>query len=93
MDLLQSVAIAGFVIIALTGTLVYLKRRGWIHWNGGTGQVVGRAKPRRLESLERISLTAQHALHLVRLDDRLVLVASAPTGCSILGPIDLKGTQ
>jgi flagellar biosynthetic protein FliO len=36
---------------------------------------------RRLEYLERLPLGPQHALHLVRVDERELLVASSPGGC------------
>jgi flagellar biogenesis protein FliO len=42
------------------------------------------AKTRRLQSLERLPLTAQHSLHLVRVAGRLVLIAVSPGGCSVL---------
>lgn len=37
-----------------------------------------------LERLERLTLTPQHTLHLVRLGDREILVATHPHGCSLL---------
>ena len=39
---------------------------------------------RQLEVIERVSLDAQHALHLVRAGDRLVLIATAPSSCQLL---------
>src|SRR5262245_19430131 len=40
-----------------------------------------------MQSLERISLTPQHSLHLVRVAGRVLLVAVSPGGCSVLeGP-------
>jgi flagellar biogenesis protein FliO len=31
-----------------------------------------------------MSLTPQHSLHLVRVEDRTMLIAASPSGCSIL---------
>jgi hypothetical protein len=42
----------------------------------------GRAKS--LESIERIALTPQHSLHLVRIQGREVVVATHPQGCALL---------
>jgi hypothetical protein len=38
-----------------------------------------------MESMERLALGPQHALHLIRLDGRSVLVATAPTSVHVLG--------
>ena len=40
--------------------------------------------PRRMQVVERLPLTPQHSLHLVRIDGRLLVVASGPGGCSLL---------
>jgi flagellar biogenesis protein FliO len=42
------------------------------------------SNPRQLESIERLPLTPHHSLHLVRVEDRTVLVAVSPGGCSLL---------
>jgi flagellar biogenesis protein FliO len=42
------------------------------------------AKARSLESIERLALTPQHALHLVRVQGREVVVATHPHGCTLL---------
>lgn len=43
-----------------------------------------RGAPRRLEALDRLALTAQHTLHLVRVGDRALLIGVHPAGCSLL---------
>jgi flagellar biogenesis protein FliO len=40
---------------------------------------------RSLETIEKLALTPQHALHLVRVQGREVVVATHPQGCTILG--------
>lgn len=62
----------------LGGALLLLKKRGAVSF-----AAVPTAR-RRLEVVERISLGPQHALHLVRAGDRLLLVATAPNSCQIL---------
>lgn len=43
-----------------------------------------RGEARRLEALDRLALTAQHTLHLVRVGDRALLIGVHPAGCSLL---------
>ncbi len=38
----------------------------------------------RLETLDRVVLSPQHTLHLVRVGDRALLIGSHPAGCSLL---------
>jgi flagellar biogenesis protein FliO len=42
------------------------------------------ATPRRLEVIERLPLSAQHSLHLIRLDGRTLLLGLYPGGCNLL---------
>jgi flagellar biogenesis protein FliO len=81
-------------VFGLLGVLLwYSKRRGWASFpvgarRGGNG--------RRLEVLERVPLTAQHALHLVRVSDRTVLIATAPSSCTLLDagvPLEKPGSS
>jgi hypothetical protein len=39
---------------------------------------------RRLESLERLALGPQHALHLVRLGGSALLISSSAAGCALI---------
>jgi len=71
---------------AVTGVLAVLAAALW--WLRKKGAVRFRPRahraPRRLESIERLALSPHHALHLVRLDDRAVLVAQSPSGLALL---------
>jgi hypothetical protein len=49
---------------------------GW--WNRAS------VVPRSLERVERLALTPQHELHLVRMDGRALVVATHPQGCEVL---------
>jgi len=75
----QLAAVAG--VLSLLGlTLWWLRRRG------ATGVLVARRPAgRKLECLERLPLGPQHTLHLVRLGDTALLVASSPGGCALVG--------
>jgi flagellar biogenesis protein FliO len=75
-------ATAVFVVLALLGiTFYWLRARGMARFTlpGLTG-----SNQRRLQSIERLPLTAQHSLHLVRVAGRVVLIAVSPGGCSVL---------
>jgi flagellar biogenesis protein FliO len=74
MDLIQPLAAIVLVAALLGGALFLLKKRGGAPLPG----------LRRLEVIERVSLGPQHALHLVRAGDRLVLIATAPSSCQVL---------
>jgi flagellar biogenesis protein FliO len=81
MELTEQVAMVLAVFALLGGLLWFAKRRGLaslpiLSRRGGN--------PRRLEVLERIPLTPHHAVHLVRVSDRVVLIATAPSACTLL---------
>lgn len=42
------------------------------------------AGERALESMERLALTPQHVLHLVRVQGREIVIATHPQGCTLL---------
>jgi flagellar biosynthetic protein FliO len=74
----QMAAVAG-VLTLLALTLWFLRKRGL------AGVLpAGRKPARRLECLERLSLGPHHTLHLVRMGETSLLVASSPGGCSLL---------
>jgi flagellar biosynthetic protein FliO len=74
----QLAAVAG-VLTLLGFTLWILRRRGL------AGLTAARSKPaRRLECLERLPLGPHHTLHLVRMGETALLVASSPGGCSLV---------
>jgi flagellar biogenesis protein FliO len=46
---------------------------------------IGRKRSRRkLELVERLPLSPQHSLHLVRLGETMLLVAASPGGCRLI---------
>jgi flagellar biogenesis protein FliO len=67
------------VLAALGGTLWWLRRNGF-----ASMLPVRRGAARRMECLERLSLSPQHTLHLVRMDGKVLVVASSPAGCSLM---------
>ncbi len=45
---------------------------------------LGRGRNARLEPLGKLTLGPQHNLHLVRVDQTVVLVACSPAGCALI---------
>ena len=81
MESLQQVFSVGFVLALLIGTLYWLRAKGLARFTPGG---IGRRRSRRMEAIERLPLTPQHSLHLVRVAGRVLLIAVSPSGCSIL---------
>jgi flagellar biogenesis protein FliO len=79
-DIGQALAVIA-VLIALGASLFVLRSKGVVRFalqsKLGSGA-------RRLQSLERLPLTAQHSLHLVKVSGRELLIAVSPAGCSLL---------
>jgi flagellar biogenesis protein FliO len=73
-------------IAAVVGVLTLLVLTLWFLRKGGIAGVLPvKHKPaRRLECLERLTLGPHHTLHLVRMGETSLLVASSPGGCSLV---------
>ncbi len=65
-------------VFALLGAALWALRRG------GFASLRARREGRLLKSVERLPLTPQHALHLVKIGGRQVVVATHPQGCALL---------
>jgi flagellar biogenesis protein FliO len=79
MEVIQQTGAVVAVLALLLLTLWWLRRRGL------TGVTLGRKTAvRRLESLERLPLGPQHALHLVRLGGSALLISSSAAGCALI---------
>jgi flagellar biosynthetic protein FliO len=79
MEAIQQVTAVAGVLALLLATLWWLRRRGYAAINLGK-----RPASRRLECVERLSLGPQQTLHLVRLGDQALLVATSAAGCSLV---------
>jgi len=72
---------AVFLVMALLGGVLFLlKKRGAAAFR--LPRMSG--APRQLEVIERVTLGPHHALHLVRVGERRVLVATAPSSCQVI---------
>jgi flagellar biogenesis protein FliO len=93
MDSLQGILPVILVLALLAGVVIWLKRSGLPRLGVKLG---GRARSSRLQVLERLPLSPQHSLQLVRVADRGLLVAIHPGGCTVVGalsPEELKSNS
>jgi len=88
MQLTEQIGMVLLVFALLGGLLWFSKKRGLAAFSIGARRG---GDERRLEVLERVPLTAQHSLLLVRVADRTVLIATAPSSCTLLDtPVALQ---
>ena len=85
--MIQQMLAVLFVMGLLLVALQWLRRRGLAHIRTGLGL---RRSPRRLELLEKLPLTAQHSLHVVRMDGRSLLIGVSPSGCALLESVNTE---
>ncbi len=79
MDLLQPVA-AIILVLGLLGLVLFLLRK-----KGALGlKLPSMGGPRQMQVVERIALGPQHALHLVRVGGRSMVIATAPSSCQLI---------
>lgn len=81
MEIVQQI---GTVIAVLGGLIALLL---WLRNKGVAKLSFTRPAHRagaRLEAVDRLGLTAQHSLHLVRLGDRALLIGLSATQCAVL---------
>ncbi|MGA3241127.1 MAG: flagellar biosynthetic protein FliO [Bryobacteraceae bacterium] len=79
MEVIQQTGAVVAVLALLLLTLWWLRKRGL------TSVTLGRkTAARRLESLERLPLGPQHALHLVRMGGSALLISSSSAGCALI---------
>ena len=82
MDLFPQLLAVAFVLALLALAARWLARRGHavpLGWNKPS-----KNPSLRLERLDRLALTPQHSIHVVRFGGRLLLVSCQPGGVSLL---------
>jgi flagellar biogenesis protein FliO len=75
-------ALAILLVFALLGAALFLLRRGALP-RLSFRPSLGRGES-ALQRVERLPLTPQHTLHIVRIRGRELLIATHPHGCSVL---------
>jgi len=81
MNLIEQLSMVLLVLALLAGVLWTLRNRGFAAFRFAGRQP---SSAKRLQVIERLPLTPQHSLHLVRLADRVLLIGVAPSGCTLL---------
>lgn len=81
MDSMQPFFAIVLVMLLLGGALLLLRKRGAATFRLPRFAAAG---PRRMEIVERLALSPHHALHLVRVGDRSIVIATAPSSCELL---------
>ena len=81
MEEIQQVLAVVAVLALLGGALWWLRRKGVAQF---TVRGPGAGKTKSMRVVERLALTPQHSLFLVRVAGRTMLIAASPGGCSIL---------
>lgn len=80
MEYLQQMLAVMAVFGLLGGALWWLRRRGLARFAIGSVKKTSGV----LSQSERLSISATHTLHLVRMADRAILIASWPGGCQAI---------
>ena len=83
MDLAGQLAAVLFVVALLWLVVWILRRKGAV-----AGFTAGKRGERSLEVLERLSLTPQHSMHLVRSGGRRFLLGAHPSGLTVIWDYD-----
>jgi flagellar biosynthetic protein FliO len=81
MEAIQQVLGVVAVLALLGGSLWWLRRKGLAQF---AVRGPGGSRTKSMRVIERLALTPQHSLYLVRVADRTMLIAASPGGCSIL---------
>ena len=88
MEMYEQLLMVAAVLGVLCGGLWLLKRKGYARFGnspfGSRRRRSDGAGFARLEVIDRLALTPQHSLHLVRLADRTLLIGLSPNGCELL---------
>jgi len=81
MDIVQQLAAIVFVFALLGGAIVWLRRKNLI--------LLGRPRTaipakQRLQVVDRVRLTPQHSVHVLRAGEREYIIAAHAGGCTLL---------
>jgi flagellar biogenesis protein FliO len=91
MEAVRQILSVLLVFALLGGALWALRQQSGVMFRGWPRRTAGRTKA--LEPVERVSLTPQHSLHLVRVGGREFLVATHPRGCTFLTESPLRSSE
>ena len=78
--MLQQVLAVFIVLALLVVTLWALRKKGVASFNLMLPRRAAASK--QMQLIDRLTLTAHHSLHLVRVRDRMILIGVSPSGCN-----------
>ena len=90
MEPLEQLLAVATVLLGLVLLVLFLRKRGFAQFKFSTA-TGGRA--RNMELIERLPLTAQHSLHLVRVNGDLLVLSVSATGCTLLKDTSLPASS
>jgi flagellar biogenesis protein FliO len=90
MDLARQLMSVLLVLGLLAAALWWLRQKGGIRITGRAGRG---GRQRHVVLVERVSLTPQHAIHLIHVGDRALLVGTGPSGCGLIEGLAWKDLQ
>ena len=73
------------VLLSLWGAVWFLRRKGLAV---RSAPLLGRKQAHSIEQVDRMRLTPQHSIHLLRVEGRKLLVAVHPQGVTLLSEGD-----
>ena len=91
MDVIQPLLAVILVLALLCGALFLLRNRGAAAFRIPRLSPAGSKKG--VEVIERVALGPQHALHVVRIGVRFIVVATTPTTCGLLCDLPVNSEQ
>jgi flagellar biogenesis protein FliO len=90
MDLARQLLAVLLVLGLLAAALWWLRQKGGVRITGRAGRG---GRQRHVVLVERVSLTPQHAVHLIHVADRALLVGTGPSGCGLIEGLAWKDLQ
>ena len=85
MEVFQQFAIVIFVLALLIALALAARKRGLAY----IALPSRSSRSRRMEIIERLSLTQNHSLHLVSIDGKTVLLGVSPSGCHLIQTLEV----
>jgi flagellar biogenesis protein FliO len=89
MDLAQQFIVVFFVLATLCGALWWLKANGWAQVRSPFPSQGNK----QLQVIERLALSPQHSVQIIRVSQKLLLVAISPAGCQLLERLNGVGNK
>ena len=82
MEIFQQIAAISFVFSLLGGALWWLRGRNMVSLSAAFRPA--RPGTSRLQVIDRVRLTPQHSVHILRAGDRELTIVVHPAGCTLL---------